>query len=297
MPRFNTDHLRSFLEVVRAGGVRRAAQALNLTQPAISARIKLLEDALGVGLFDRTAAGLSLTEPGRRLVRYAEQLEHLHEDVMAHVAAPDSLTEQLRLGVSESLAQSWLPQFVAALHARFRKVGIEIDVDVSSNLRDRLLAHEIDLALLMGPVSEAKVINVPLPGFDLAWYAAPGVEGEDTTLIGRLPVITFARNTRPHRELKRALLDRVGPHVQVFSSSSLSAGFRLIEAGLGVGALPQVLGRDRVAQGRLRCFDPGWTPTRLQFTAAYVGERRSFVVETAAHMAQATAQAWVDQNP
>ncbi len=295
MPRFNTEHLRTFLEVVHAGGVRRAALGLNLTQPAVSARIKLLEEALGVPLFDRTAGGVSLTRQGRALIRYAEQLEHLHDDVTAHVAAPDAIDDQLRLGVAESVAQSWLPQFITALHAAFPRVEIEIDVDVSTNLRDRLLGREIDLAFLMGPVSEATVVNVPLPGFDLAWYCAPDAAGADGDLIGRLPVITFARNTRPHRELRRALLERVGPKVQVFCSSSLSACFRLIEAGLGVGALPQVLGRDLLAQGRVRSFDPGWTPARLQFSATYVGEGRSFVVASAAQLAQTTAQAYVDK--
>jgi len=145
MPRFNTGHLHTFLEVVRSGGVRRAAQGLKLTQPAVSARIRLLEDALGV----------RLTRHGQMLIRHAEQFEHLHQDVTAHVAAWAGLQDQLRLGVAESVAQSWLPDVVTALHTTFRKVEIEIDVDVSTNLRDRLLGREIDLAFLMGPVSEA----------------------------------------------------------------------------------------------------------------------------------------------
>jgi len=297
LARLNIEQLRTFLEVVRLGGVRRAAQSLNLSQPAVSARIKTLEQSLAVPLFDRTAGGLTLTKRGEMLIRYAEQFEHLGEQVTANVIAPEGIEQTLRLGVAETVAQSWLPDFVTALHAAFARVEIEIDVDVSTNLRDRLLDREIDLAILLGPVSEATVTNIALPVFDLAWYVAADTPPvDDSTLIATRPVITYARNTRPHRELKRALFERVGPGVQMFSSSSLSACFRLVEAGLGVAALPRELGRDQVARGALRMFDPGWLPAPLQFTASYLGDPKSHVVETAARLAHATAQAYSDRN-
>ena len=294
MSRLNIEQLRTFLEVVRLGGFRRAAQSLNVTQPAISARIKSLEDTLAVELFDRSAGGMTLTKRGEMLIRYAEQFEHLAEQVTANIIAPEAIEQQLRLGSAETVAQSWLPDFVSALHQRFPKVQIEIDVDISTNLRDRLLDREIDLAILLGPVSEATVTNVILPGFDLAWYVAADVaspQGNDAALIASRPVITYARNTRPHREMKRALFEKVGPGVQMFSSSSLSACFRLVEVGLGVAALPQILGRELVARGALRVFNPGWRPAPLQFTASYLGDPKSHVVQVAGQLALETAQA------
>ncbi len=294
MSRLNIEQLRTFLEVVRLGGFRRAAQSLNVTQPAISARIKSLEDTLAVELFDRSAGGMTLTKRGEMLIRYAEQFEHLAEQVTANIIAPEAIEQQLRLGSAETVAQSWLPDFVSALHQRFPKVQIEIDVDISTNLRDRLLDREIDLAILLGPVSEATVTNVILPGFDLAWYVAadvPSPGGDEAALIASRPVITYARNTRPHREMKRALFEKVGPGVQMFSSSSLSACFRLVEVGLGVAALPQILGRELVARGALRVFNPGWRPAPLQFTASYLGDPKSHVVQVAGQLALETAQA------
>ncbi|WP_339763806.1 LysR family transcriptional regulator [uncultured Hoeflea sp.] len=299
MSRLNIEQLRTFLEVVRLGGVRKAAQSLNVSQPAVSSRIKSLEDTLAVELFYRNSAGLTLTKRGEMLIRYAEQFEHLSEQVTANIIAPEAIEQQLRLGVAETVAQSWLPDFVSALHQRFPKVEIEIDVDVSTNLRERLLDREIDLAILLGPVSEATIANIMLPVFNMAWYVAAETtspDGDDASLIASHPVITFARNTRPHRELKRALFERVGPGAQIFTSSSLSACFRLVEAGLGVAALPQILGRDLVARGALRTFDPGWLPSPLQFTASYLGDPKSHVVEIAAQLALATAQDKGDQK-
>lgn len=287
MARVNLEYLKSFLAVVRLGGVRKAAQMLNLTQPAVTARIKSLETSLSAALFDRTSTGMKLTKRGELLVKYAEQFEQLEEQVERNVIDPAGIEGQLRLGVSETIAQCWLPELIAKLHQQFPSLEIEIQVDISMNLRTDLLSREIDLAILLGPVSEYSVDNVELPGFDLAWYVGADVAMPDDGPSGylRMPVITYARNTRPYRELKSELFTRVGTATALFPSSSLSACFRLVEAGLGVAALPCVLGQDLVASGRLKTFDPGWTPNPLRFSASYLGDPRSLMVETAANTA------------
>jgi len=106
------------------------------------------------------------------------------------------------------------------------------------------------------------------------------------------PVMTYARNTRPYRELREMLFERVGPDVSMFPSSSLSASFRLVEADLGVAVLPRTLGQELVDQGRIREFDPGWVPGPLLFSASYLGVPKSHMVETAARMAFEVAVAY-----
>jgi DNA-binding transcriptional LysR family regulator len=290
MSRINLEQLRTFLSVVRQGGVRRAAIALHLTQPAVTARIRNLEDALGCALFDRAGGGMRLTKRGERLLRYAEEFEHLSELVARDVIDPAGMEGNLRLGVSETIAQCWLPDLIAGLHKRYPQLEIEFNVDISLNLRAGLLDGEIDLAILLGPISEYTVENIDLPGFALAWYVAadaPDLPGP-AYFDGR-PVLTYARNTRPYREIRAELIARLGPGVSIFPSSSLSACFRLVEASLGVAALPRALGEGFVAQGRIREFDPGWHPRPLMFTASYLGEPRSEIVQTAARMAQDVA--------
>lgn len=285
MTRLNIEQLKTFLAVVRHGGVRKAAMALNLTQPAATARIKNLEDALGCELFERRAGGMRLTKRGELLLAHAEKFEHLSELVERDVVDPQGIDGRLRLGVSETIAQCWLPDLVSRLHALYPRLEIEFNVDISVHLREALMNREIDLAILLGPISEHKVNNIELPGFDLAWYAAGSrdVPFDGTDL--KRPVLTYARNTRPYRELKEMLFERVGPDVSLFPSSSLSACFRLVEADLGVAVLPRALGREYAAAGRIAEFDPGWVPSPLQFTASYLGEPKSHLVETAAKTA------------
>ena len=268
MARITFDQLKTFLYVIRLGGVRKAAHGLSLTQPAITTRIKNLEDALGCELFDRTSNGMKLTKRGELLLAHAEKFEHLSEMVEKDVVDPAGVEGRLRLGVSETIAQCWLPELVTSLHQTYPKLEIEFNVDISVNLREGIMNHEVDLAILLGPISDYTVNNIELPGFDLAWYAAASASPAQPELDR--PVLTYARNTRPYRELKEMLFERVGPDVSLFPSSSLSACFRLVEADLGVAVLPRVLGQDFVAQGRIREFDPGWVPGPLRFTASYL---------------------------
>ncbi|AAV94410.1 LysR family transcriptional regulator [Ruegeria pomeroyi] len=290
MARINLEQLSTFLAVVRLGGVRRAATSLNLTQPAVTARIKNLEDNLDCELFDRTQSGMKLTKRGELLLGHAEKYEHLTQLVERDLVDPAGVEGRLRLGASETIAQCWLPDLVTRLHQLFPKLEIELVVDISANLRAGLMDRELDLAILLGPLSEFSVNNVELPDFELAWYAAADTSSEAiaASYLSR-PVLTYPRNTRPYRELKEKLFEQAGPNFSLFPSSSLSACFRLVEADLGVAVLPRALGREYVLAGRIREFDPGWVPAPLRFTICYMGEPKSQLIETAAHMAREVA--------
>jgi len=289
----NLDQLRAFLAVVRHGGVNKAANILNLTQPAVTSRLKRLEETLGTELFERSPGRLKLTKRGELLQSFAEQFERLSDKVEETVVAKEGIDRHLRIGASETIAQCWLPDLVAALRSEYPNLIVEINVDISVNLRSALIDREIDLAMMLGPVSEYSVDNVELPGFELAWYVQTGSGAErGVALLKEKPVITYARHTRPYRELKTLLQERVAPDVQMFPSSSLSACFRLVEAGLGVAALPKALARPYVETGRIEEFDPGWVPDALRFSASYLGDPRSHVVAAAAQKALEVALAY-----
>ncbi|WP_424967511.1 LysR family transcriptional regulator [Dinoroseobacter sp. S375] len=288
MRRLKLDHLQTFLAVAQYRTVSKAADALNLTQPAVTSRIKALEETLGTALFERNAKGMRLTQRGDLLVHYAQQFQHLSNLVEERVVDAHAVEQLLRLGVSETIAQSWLPDFVGALRATYPRLKIEISVDISLNLRQQLMGREIDLAILLGPISEYTVDNTVLPDVPLAWFRAPGEDPDPAAPVdlSRIPIATYAKNTRPYRELRAAMFERFGPEVSLFPSSSLSSCFRLVEAGLCVGALPMSLADRSVAAGRLVQFDPGWVPAPLQFSASYLSEPRNHLVESAATIAR-----------
>jgi DNA-binding transcriptional LysR family regulator len=283
------DQLRAFLWVARLGGVRRAAARLNLSQPAVSARIATLEADLRRPLFERRPVGLALTRRGRLLQRYAEQILLVEEEIRLHVADPSETEGLFRVGAAETVAQSWLPAFLKALSAAFPRVTLDLVVDISVNLRAGLLDRQVDLAFLMGPVSEFTVENVALPSFPLHWFKAAGTGAVD---LARTPVISYAPRTRPYRELSDLLRRTHGPGVRIYTSASLSASLEMIAAGVAVGPCPAAVAGRVGWAGRIERFDPGLPCAPLDFTASFLAEPRLHLAGAGAVLAREVVEAW-----
>lgn len=145
-------------------------------------------------MFERRNASLHLTKRGELLLRHAEQFVHLAELVDRDVTDPQGAEGHLRLGVSETIAQCWLPELIKKLSHIYPNLAVEINVDIFTVLREALLNQEIDLAILLGPILEFSVDNIKLPAFELAWYIG-SVHGDPNGTFPKLPVATFARNT------------------------------------------------------------------------------------------------------
>ncbi|RVU86092.1 LysR family transcriptional regulator [Leucothrix sargassi] len=287
------EQILTFLQVARLGGVRKAALQMHISQPAISARISGLEETLGVKLFKRGAKGVSLTKQGVIFRGHAEKIAVALEDIKAEVVPAESKSSLLRIGVAETVAQTWLPSFLQVLSRQYPKLNIEISVDLSINLRDGLLERAYDLVVLMGPVSEYSVDNIKMPAFKLAWYKPLGMAEPD---LSQTAVISYHRTSRPYRELNNELHTRYGSKAKIFPTNSLSAGFDMVATGIGVGLMPEILGERLVKQGRVANFDPGWLPLELEFTASYIAESKGTLPEQAAKIAQQAAREFFDNG-
>ena len=280
------EQILTFLQVARLGGVRRTAQQMNISQPAISARISGLESNLGVQLFTRGTKGVSLTKQGIIFRGHAEKIAVALEDIRTEVVPAESKTSLLRIGVAETVAQTWLSTFLQQLSLKYPKINIEISVDLSVNLREGLLERAFDLVVLMGPVSEYNVDNILMPAFKLAWYKPNGMISPD---LSNTPVISYHRTSRPYRDLNQELNARYGSKAKIFPTNSLSAGFDMVASGIGVGLMPHVLGERLVKEGKIASFDPGWIPLELDFTASYIADSKGTLPEQAAKIAQHAA--------
>lgn len=288
------DQIKTFLWVARLGGFRKAAERLNLSQPAVSTRIANLEQELRVPLFERGLGEPVLTKHGALLLSYAEQLLFVEEEIKQRVANPSETVGLFRIGASETIAQAWLPDFLKAFSEQYPRVNVDLTVDISLNLRAHLLERKLDLALLMGPVSEFSTHNVDLPPFDLHWYRATSNPQED---LSKIPVISYSTQTRPYRELMSELSRRIGPKLRLYASASLSASLKMIAAGIAVGPYPRALADDFITAGQIVEFDPGFRPRPLAFTASYLSEPRSFLVENSAEIARSVAEEWDKTHP
>ena len=134
----NLKQLEAFLAIARHGGFIEAAERLNLTQSTISARIKELEQDLGVLLFDRTRRQIQLTPKGRELLDYAAQAVALQREIKQQIGSPEAISGVFRIGVAELIAVTWLPKFVTTVRELYPAVTLQFEVTMNPAMLDGL---------------------------------------------------------------------------------------------------------------------------------------------------------------
>lgn len=263
--------LEVFYWVAQLGSFKRAAERLHTTQPSISQRVANLEADLGVRLLNRGARVTSLTPKGRELLNYVERMLRLLAEMTNAVAEPAALSGVIRLGVSETIVHTWLAVFIERVHKIYPGITLEIEVDVSPNLRNALVANQFDLAFLLGPVSEPRMINMDLGCYPLAFVASPQLDlGSEPvsleTLLSR-PIITFPKTTRPYITLRQLLTRSNLPPPRIYSNSSLSTIVRMTIDEIGVSVIPPAVIARELARQELRLVSTCIDLPDLAFTA------------------------------
>lgn len=253
----NTRFLETLAWLARLGSFRETARQLNATQAAVSQRIATLEDELGARLVDRSARALKLTPAGERVLRQAERLLALEQELRL-AARPDAPPAgRVRVGVIESVVHTWLTALVRALAQRFPDIDLDFTVDTARNLREHFRQHRLDLLIQNDPVEEAagnvELVTIRLSRLPIRWIGRPGLlprrplRSEDLIDV---PLLTFARTSSPHAHV-RALFIGCEREPRINSFPSVAAILRLALEGFGVAAIPPLFVRTELEQGSL----------------------------------------------
>ncbi|WP_459614181.1 LysR family transcriptional regulator [Bordetella sp. 2513F-2] len=287
-------HIETFFWVATLGSFRAASDKLNTTQPAISQRIASLERDLGVRLFERDARGVTLTGKGHELLSHAERMLQMRQDMMQAAREQNVMSGTLRMGVAETIVQTWLPALIEHVHAAYPALVLQIEVDTTHVLRNQLLARQIDLAFLMGPMEEARIANLPLCSYPLAWVASPRLDlgPEPLTLerIGAWPVITYPSSSSPYKVVQQMLAQAGVAAPRMYGSASLSMVVRMALDCIGVAVIAPVFLDKELASGTLRLLAVQADPLpELSFTATWVEGPDSHAARVIAQLAQRVA--------
>lgn len=283
--------LETFVAVATLGGFRAAAERLNTTQPAVSQRIAQLEHRYGARLLERTSRVVTLTEKGREFLAYAERILRLAAEMRIALSEPGAMRGTLRLGVAETIVHSWLPGFIGHVARQHPAVAVEIEVDTSPLLRERLIGKEIDLAFLLGPLTDPLARNLPLNRVPLAFLASPDFVLPATPLsiatLAQQPLITFARHTRPHAALRTLLARSDLPPPRIHASAALAPVVRLAVEGVGIALIPPAVAQRELAEGALIVVETEVALPDLSFTASWIGGDDGSLAGAVAAMAEA----------
>ncbi|WP_233238199.1 LysR family transcriptional regulator [Bordetella sp. LUAb4] len=247
--------IEAFFWAARLSSFSRAAAKLCMTQSALSKRVSELEEELKIPLFDRSAYRPVLTDAGRAVLDTAERMLELREQMYSRTGADAAPAGLVSFGVTEVVAGTWLPRWVADMRRDYPHVTLEPYVDVSAALAARLRAGEIEMAVMPQQLPGPEFTAMRLAEVAFSMMAAPEVVPTGVLTreaLARLPV--FAQSGGSGLTEVFDSWARVnGLSMQrVLASNSLVAISELVLAGLGIALLPMDYYRAHLDSGRLR---------------------------------------------
>ena len=136
------------LSVYREGGFTKAAEKMFISQPSLSASVKRIEEKIGLPIFDRSNAPLSLTEVGEEYVKYAMEIEQKEADFAKYVLDYGNLmVGKIKVGGSSFFSSFILPKMVSAFNSDYKKIVFELFEGSTKNLIGKLHTGELDIVI------------------------------------------------------------------------------------------------------------------------------------------------------
>jgi DNA-binding transcriptional LysR family regulator len=261
----DVEALRTFIAIHRSGGVTRAAPTLFRSQPAVSRRLALLEQDLGVPLFERVPGGVALSQAGRALLPFAEAALAALRDAEAAVRAVRSeVNGPVEIALVGTLASTSLTSVLRRVARRYPNLEVVLRTATSREVSDLVRQADVTLGLRYSEdpapdldcetlFSERLVVATapdhPLVGVRCAtlhalpgerWLAFPAVPGRPEASAAYV----------------RRALDTAGvAEARILRVDSLTAQKRLVEAGFGIAILPESSVQEELAAGSLAVLD------------------------------------------
>ncbi|HUD91956.1 LysR family transcriptional regulator [Sphingobium sp.] len=239
-------HLETLLWIARLGTFAAAAARLNTTQPAISARVRELENHLGTALFRREGRTMALTPAGRELVRESEPLWARFQGVLMGCSDISGATGIIRIGAGEIAAASCLPGFVAALGRDLPQVSLEVDIALTADLIQQLASGHADLAFAAGQIAHPMLRTAPIGSVDLLWLSCPS-----TVAAPRTPIWSLSNLSPLYRIMKEAIAASDLADCPLNLCNNVRTMIDIVLEGGGIGIFPQPMVRQQMTDGRL----------------------------------------------
>jgi LysR family transcriptional activator of nhaA len=269
----NYHHLLYFYVVAREGGVGKASKVLRVAPPTISGQVRLLEESLGEKLFAREGRGLVLTEVGRTVYQYAEEIFSVGRELMDTLRGrPTGRPRRLVVAVTDSLPKLVAHELIRPALSSDEPLRLIVREGAHDRLLQELVAGSVDVVLSDAPVAppnRIKAFNHNLGECGTSFVArksiADALRGEFPQSLQGQPMLVPGENTGARRSLD-AWLDAHSLRPMIVAEFDDRALLKVFGAdGLGIFTVPSVIEKDvckqfdlevvgRVAQMRARFY-------------------------------------------
>ena len=296
--------LRYVVEVARQGlNVSTAAEALHTSQPGVSKQIRLLEDELGVEIFERHGKRVvAITEPGRAVISIAERI--LSEAANLKRAGEEYANESsgsLRIATTHTQARYALPKAVAAFKQKYPGVQLSIQQGNPTQICEQVLAGDADVAIATEAISGyPELVSLPCYQWKRCIVVPPKhplLKAQPLTLEGvtRYPIITYDFAFAGRSQVNKAFESRnLKPNV-VLSALDADVIKTYVELGLGIGIMAKMAfdpARDRTLRAidASHLFESSTTRLGIRRGAYLRGYAYEFIELFAPHLARKSVE-------
>ena len=248
--------IETFFWVAKLGTLQRAADKLHITQSAATKRLQELEVKSAAPLFDGTSKKSSLTPRGREVLAQCERLLESIGRLEEFEKTDQHMARVVHIGVTDLVVLTWFPKFMREMSEYYPDVTIQPEIDLSGQLKEKVLDGRLDLAFLPEPELPPSVARLSLGRAQFAWFCPPRSFNEAEII----PLHELAKYRVIEQSAKSIItvissrmFDAIGVDpVRIYGSNNVVALSGLIEAGVGVGCLPVDLFTRQVAEGRMQ---------------------------------------------
>lgn len=266
--------LRGFVAVAELGHLTRAAERLHVSQPALSAQIKALEDELGVGLFDRLPTGMALTAAGHRLLPEALKVVAAAQALRGVAASiKGDIAGRVKLGTLADPGFIRLGELLTLTTERYPLLDVELHHEISGAAFDKVRDGDLDASFYYGDRVHPDVASIALRPMTYR-IAAPAawrqsVEGAPWQTIAEQPWIIPPPISTHHALAASLFATRGGAPAKLVEADNEAVLRSLVVAGIGIALMREDIALQAQQAGEI-CI---WSDTRLETSLQFIVPR------------------------
>ncbi|WP_318617772.1 LysR family transcriptional regulator [Sporosarcina sp. YIM B06819] len=240
----NIRNLEAFVYIVHFDNFNKAAEALFLSQPTISARIRSLENEMNTKLFVREGRKSILTDSGKKLFPYAEKMLSYYQEATYKIKQDMYIPDQIRIGCANSVSSYLIPEILPELKKKFPLLRVKIISHHSEEIMNKLVNNEIDFGLIR-TMTHPKIHTKTILSNPVGLFAATNhnLANKETTVsleeLTSEDIIFYDHNSTEWLYINR-LMESMNLQLNtIIEVDNMESAKRLVKKGMGICFLPQ----------------------------------------------------------